>query len=45
MKEAIDKRKFENEHKSDSPVGFDTYQSLLKMARENTGKIEEDEED
>jgi hypothetical protein len=40
-KEAMEKQKFEQEHKSDSPMGFDSYQAMLKEIRKN----EDTEED
>jgi 23S rRNA G2445 N2-methylase RlmL len=45
VKEAREKNKFEQDHKSEAPMGFDTFQELLKQARENAGQPPEGEED
>jgi 23S rRNA G2445 N2-methylase RlmL len=45
MKEAREKQKFEQDHKTDAPVGFDTFQELLRQARENAGQPPEGEDE
>ena len=44
-KEALDKEKFEREHKSDSPINFESHQELLRIARENAGRTSEGGDD
>ena len=43
-KEALDKQKFEQEHKTDAPISFEAHQDLLRIARENTGQPSEGED-
>ena len=44
-KEAMDKQKFESEHKTDAPISFEAHQDLLRIARENAGQPSEGEDE
>jgi hypothetical protein len=44
-KEAIDKQKFEQEHKMDAPMSFEAHQDLLSIARENSEQTFEGEDE